>query len=316
MKFFKRFLPLFLLSALLLSVGSVSGFAEDAPLPYGVSFSERDDSAFGDYTDSVGNFYQYTYSLPVVSGDSDYVKAVNAELNEVFNTYIAPDLLHMESGSSLVTTYVSWRTAVYKDITSLIVALHNAWDNSEYYVYSFTPEGEQATKEDLFSALGISGDEFTAAASQILAEQLVIDDPDARTEEILAVLEECREKTLAPENCNDELPIFLTGNGTVCFVGRIYTPAGAGYYDHLFIIPPEDGFLAEELAEFARDYYGMRFGHRPEHAASELNEDGTVTVQLFDLIDDHNSTCAWYTISPSDGTGMDSLGNLVDLTIQ
>lgn len=314
-----KFLSFILLTALLLSAcGSSEDLSASAAEPAGstLGFTERGDSISGEYTDGSGNLYTYTYSLPVVSGDTDYVAAVNAELDGVFETYIAPELPHMDAGNSLVTTYASWRAAEYKGITSLIVCLHNSWDDSIYYVYHFTADGKQAMNADVFAALGISGEEFSAAAFETLSDYLRVDGAEGKTEEVRAALEACREQTLSPENCNAELPIFVTSYGTLCFVGRVYTPAGAGYYDHLFILTPQSGFTAEELAELAREYYGMNYGHRPEFAAAESNEDGTVTVQLYDLVGDHNSTCAWYIVSPADGTGVDPLDNRIDLTVQ
>ena len=278
------------------------------------SITEREESLSGEYTDASGNLTLYSYSFPVVSGSTAYIDTVNAQLEELYETYIAPDLKNMDEGFSLVTTYASWRTAEYEGITSLLVTLHNDWDERLYAVCHFTPEGEQATNAELFAALGLSADDFTAAASEKLAGQFDLD--RVQSEEIRSVLEECRDQTLAPDNCHAELPIFVTAHGTLCFVGRVYTPAGAGQYDHLFILPPEDGFTGEELSELSREYCGLYFGHRPESAAFEANDDGTVTVQLYDLVGDHNSTCAWYTLSPETGIGTDALGKRVDLTVQ
>ena len=281
-----------------------------------LSFTERDGSCSGEYTDESGNTCAYFYSLPVVSGGTDYVDAVNAELDRIYETYAAPELRHMASGLSLVTTSMLWRADTYGGITSLIVCLHNNWDNSSYYVYHFTADGEQATNADLFAALDLSGETFAAAAAETLSKHLGTDSYEGKSEEIRAVLEENRERTLSPENCSAELPIFVNSYGTVSFVGRVYTVAGAGYYDHLFYIPPQDGFAAEELTELARDYYTAFYRHRPESVAFETNEDGTVTLQLYDLVNDHNSTCAWYTVSPETGLGEDQAHTRVDLTVQ
>ena len=279
-------------------------------------FLEREDSTSGEYTDALGNRYLYTYSLPVVSGSAEDSAAVNAALDEVFETYIAPDLQHMNAGHSLVTTYAAWRTAEYNGITSLIVCLKNTWDNCMYYVYSFTAEGKQATNTDLFAALGISGEEFTASASKKMSDYLGVEGAEDRSEEIRASLEENRQKTLSPENCNTELPIYITSYGTVCFVGRVYIPAGAGYCDHLFILAPQTGFSAEELAALARDFYGIQYGQQPESAAFETNEDGTVLIKLYQHANDPDSICECFSISPESGVGVDSRNKIIDLTVQ
>ena len=219
------------------------------PAGAALGFTEREDSISGEYTDGSGNRYTYSYSLPLVSGDTDYAAAVNKELDEVYETYIAPELQHMGAGNSIITTCASWRSAEYKGVTSLLVYLHNDWDESAYRVYHFTADGEQVTNAQLLDTLGLSGEAFTAAASERLSDRIGYDPANYKSDEIRAAMEACLEKTLAPENCNAEMPIYVTSSGTVCFVGRVYTPAGAGYYDRLFVLSSEDGSLAEELAE-------------------------------------------------------------------
>lgn len=219
------------------------------PTGAALGFTEREDSISGEYTDGSGNRYTYSYSLPLVSGDTDYAAAVNKELDGVYETYIAPELQHMGAGNSIITTFASWRAAEYKGVTSLLVYLHNNWDESAYQVYHFTADGEQVTNAQLLDTLGLSGEAFTAAASEKLSDQIGYDPANYKSDEIRAAMEACLEKTLAPENCNAEMPIYVTSSGTVCFVGRVYTPAGAGYYDRLFVLSSEDGSLDEELAE-------------------------------------------------------------------
>ncbi|MBQ9250319.1 MAG: hypothetical protein IJ179_08115 [Oscillospiraceae bacterium] len=219
------------------------------PAGAALGFTERGDSISGEYTDGSGNRYTYSYSLPLVSGDTDYAAAVNKELDEVYETYIAPELQHMDAGNSIITTCASWRSAEYKGVTSLLVYLHNDWDESAYRVYHFTADGEQVTNPALLDTLGLSGEAFTAAASERLSDRIGYDPANYKSDEIRAAMEECLEKTLAPENCNAEMPIYVTSSGIVCFVGRVYTPAGAGYYDRLFVLSSEDGSADEELAE-------------------------------------------------------------------
>ena len=290
-----------------------------APSPAAVEtplrFVERADSVSGEYTDGVNNRSHYRYSLPRVLGDTEDVAAVNREIDALFDTYIAPDLKHMDEGGSLVTTYASWCTAEYKGFTTLLLRLHNTWDESLYAVYPFTAEGTRATNGELLDALGLTDEAFTAAAAAKLSDHMGPASLAGKSEEIRAVMAQYRDRTLAPDNCNADMPLFVTGRGTVCFVGHVYTPAGAGQYDSLFILPPAEGFAAEELAELARDYYGMRFSLRPEAAAAP-NADGTVTVTLYAEAGDPASILEQYTLSPATGAGTDSRGTPVDLTVQ
>lgn len=72
----------------------------------------------------------------------------------------------------------------------------------------------------------------------------------------------------------------------------------------------------EELCDLALDYYRTSTGETGETltAAAAANEDGTVTIQIYENLGDHNSTAAWYTVDRLTGRGSDAnTGALVDL---
>ena len=48
-------------------------------------------------------------------------------------------------------------------------------------------------------------------------------------------------------------------------------------------------------------------------SAAETNADGSVSVQVYTNLGDHNSTAEWYTIDRNTATGTDSSGNEIDL---
>ena len=72
-------------------------------------------------------------------------------------------------------------------------------------------------------------------------------------------------------------------------------------------------FTTKELEKMALDYYEAKTGYRPGYAASQINADGTVSIQLYDNMGDHNSTSAWYTVDPKTAIGTDILNNEIDL---
>ncbi len=322
MKNRKRLLAFCLAAALLLPVSVLSGarerMAEAAEAtPESVpGFAERAGGCAGTYTDHLGNQIAYLYSFPLVTADTEDAAAVNAELDALYETYIAPELRNMEEGLSIVTIRALWRAAEYGGIRSLLVCLHNDWGISRYEVYPFTADGKRAGNEAIFAALGISGEDFAAAAAEKLAEYYDALWPEDGAGEDSAPIKMCRGQTLAPENCHAGLPIHVTSHGTVCFVGGVYTVAGAGYYEHLFVLAPQGGFSPEELAELACLHCGMKYGLCPKTALSEENADGSVTVRLYGREDDPDSVLGRYILSPADGTGVDLMDRVVDLTVQ
>ena len=72
-------------------------------------------------------------------------------------------------------------------------------------------------------------------------------------------------------------------------------------------------YTQQELEKMALDYYEKKNNYRPSNVASTKNSDGTISIQLYDSLSDHNSTADWYTIDPKTATGTNILGNKIDL---
>lgn len=70
----------------------------------------------------------------------------------------------------------------------------------------------------------------------------------------------------------------------------------------------------EELALYAREYYHSINGETPPSFGTKVNPDGTVTIQLYESLSDHNSTWAWYTVDRETGEGTDDIsGERIDI---
>lgn len=73
-------------------------------------------------------------------------------------------------------------------------------------------------------------------------------------------------------------------------------------------------YSQKDLEKMALDYYEAKTGYRPSGVGSQVNSDGTVSIQLYDNMGDHNSTSDWYTINPKTGIGTNILEEKIDLT--
>lgn len=72
----------------------------------------------------------------------------------------------------------------------------------------------------------------------------------------------------------------------------------------------------QELCDLALAYYGAHSDGQSSEgltAAAQTNEDGTVTIQVYQNLGDHNSTAAWYTVDRTTAQGTDGAGQAVDL---
>ena len=62
-----------------------------------------------------------------------------------------------------------------------------------------------------------------------------------------------------------------------------------------------------DLCNLAVNYYIQKGGFDAERltAGAASNEDGTVTIQVYENLGDHNSTAAWYTVDRVTARGTD-----------
>ena len=65
--------------------------------------------------------------------------------------------------------------------------------------------------------------------------------------------------------------------------------------------------VMNELAK--RGYEGVGSDIAPQYSGIKSTNDGTATIQLFDQVDDHKSTSAWYTIDRVTLKGTDDMLN-------
>lgn len=74
-------------------------------------------------------------------------------------------------------------------------------------------------------------------------------------------------------------------------------------------------YTNDELASMALSYYKSNSGEPSDGllSAAEANADGSVTVQIYRSLGDHNSTAEWYTLDRITASGTDSAGNPVEL---
>ena len=72
----------------------------------------------------------------------------------------------------------------------------------------------------------------------------------------------------------------------------------------------------QELSDLAVAYYKEHNSGQDSSsltAAAQTNDDGTVSIQVYENLGDHNSTAAWYTVDRLTGAGTDSTGAEVNL---
>ena len=242
----------------------------------------------GEYTDDIGNTDKYSYSLPKVVCDTDYAECVNAEIDDLYEKFILPELDRMEDGYSLVTLSSSWQKSEFNGITSLALIISSCWDSDGIYVWNFTADGEEASNAAVLEAVGMTPEEFIENAGQALKDELSYD-PDGKSDEIIKALDENLENTLSEENLNTEMPLAVTGDGGLMFCAKVYSIAGAGYYYRLYRLLPEGGY--EEINGFTAEpeTYAITLVEKSSYTIvscpGKAAAGETVTIETYDICD-------------------------------
>lgn len=78
--------------------------------------------------------------------------------------------------------------------------------------------------------------------------------------------------------------------------------------------PAPKSYSDDQLRELAINYYGARTNHLPEFCNISTETDGTVSIQLYDVIQNHTATCDWYYVNRMDASGKNLLEEPVTLT--
>ena len=117
------------------------------------------------------------------------------------------------------------------DVVSVLVYCNQDWGCDVILVYNFSAStGNQLSSTQVFGAYGLSendGRNKIWAALEDYWERQLTTYPEG-----FADAQSCKEETLTDSNVAKWTP-YIDASGNLCFTGPIYSPAGAGCYDHL-----------------------------------------------------------------------------------
>lgn len=204
----------------------------DAPVRTAEDYVVLARSYEGDYTDSVGNEMHYHYRLPLFSGTSEDVRAINASINQTFGTMIDEELSGMQNGYSLLCYHIDFSLSLNGDLLSLLIVADNDWGMTQYGPYIMdVSTGRAATFEQILASAGFSEASYNEAARRC-AQQAFYE--FAGREE--NVPEEMRDfynmQYEATLTNNDFRTVYLDESGALYMVIDVYSLAGADCYSH------------------------------------------------------------------------------------
>lgn len=72
-------------------------------------------------------------------------------------------------------------------------------------------------------------------------------------------------------------------------------------------------YTEDELLDAARNYYSSLHDYTPRYCDIDHEEGDEATIHLYDIVDDHTATSAWYTVNIYTGKGVDFFDNAIDI---
>lgn len=125
---------------------------------------------------------------------------------------------------------------------------------------------------------------------------------EKKTEETIKESSTTKEESTTPKDSNQETTTKKEGSQETTTLKTEETSAEGATKSE------SKEYTDDELMKMAMDYYQRHNNYKPGFCAIDgATSDGKVTIQLYDLVDDHNSTCAWYEIDRKTATGKDTI---------
>ena len=182
----------------------------------------------GDYTDSLGNEYHYSYRIPAINAEPEEARRLNELIYTQLMSVVDKELKSMDDGLSLVSVNVDYRYYVNDGIVSILCTSDSPNDFNNYLVCNYDAgNGREFTRADFLAREGLTEEELVslacAACEQTFTEAFGNFPHDSFYEEQYA-------RTLDPSTYGDDLMLYYGEDGTLSMVAPIFSLAGASFY--------------------------------------------------------------------------------------
>lgn len=185
-----------------------------------------------DYMDEIGNNYKISYHIPKINISSPDADRINSLIDKTLMSTAAAELECMDFGASLFVCNIGYRCHINGDILSLFVYQLSDTGNHFFDAYNINiVTGVEVNPTELLNTVGISSDQFIQNAKSILGRNYDSDIPEDMKDEFYHTQ---YANTVSDSNVNLNMPMYLNEKGELCFVGAVYSLAGADYYYHVF----------------------------------------------------------------------------------
>ena len=177
------------------------------------------------YTDSVGNSYDFTYRIPKFLFSSSDAQSVNTAISDTYAPNFEEAQSNMKNGYSQGCYELDYESYLFGDIVSAAVWQKYEGGSSFWRVYVLDTAGAQLDNKGILSKLGLDYDATMDTLLQLTQE-------DFNNSYGSFATDANREKTLSRANI-EVSPLYVNGEGNLCAVVMEYVDVGGGEFPHI-----------------------------------------------------------------------------------
>lgn len=175
----------------------------------------------------------YCYHIPHIEIPGVNTDSLNQELYDEYYPFVMDAIEEAQDGSSMWNLGLYYSVEQKGDIISVVVHSIGDADLSSFDVYNIhASTGQRASDEEVYAAFGTTKEEYREVMRNVLGiyvKEYTSFIPD----EMQDIKDQCYQNTIADNNVDKCRP-FVSEDGSLGFVGRADTYAGAGWYTYLF----------------------------------------------------------------------------------
>ena len=183
----------------------------------------------GEYKDSVGNRYEYSYVIPKFDLDGVNVSMLNDEIITKLEPIVDESLLSIRDGFSISILSIGYEAYLNGDIVSLIVSIDCDTDYVTKWVWNLDVSTKEGVDGDyLFSLtdMGADGTKLSDVTAASVGKFYDENYPDRTAKPWL----ESFNMTMDKENLA-KTQYYFDAEGQLTGIVKMHVPAGAGCYD-------------------------------------------------------------------------------------
>ena len=186
----------------------------------------------GTYTDSLGNTYNYQYKVPAFGCTGPDTELLSEELYNAVMPTVNAELNAMQAGNSLTVTRTDYATYANGRYVSVVCSFYYPDGSCGYKVVNLNSDtGFRATNSELLQYAGISETDFASLAAQAAGSKFVELYGQPGDEQ----LTQAYNSTVNGVSLADSA-LFINSSGKIAFPAKIYSVAGAAYYQYIIVI--------------------------------------------------------------------------------